>query len=182
MTPESAYRASFEKLLQDMLNLSALDAEIAACSAARPMRESRKSPYAKMSSLGLDYVYLRNDMYLDNLSEEDAARLHEAVLAGDAAALDQLVRDTWKTAIEVRFDGIEGDFLLTYYPDGTSASNKAVVLEVAAEVNDFDENGMFLTTGEEASAREEAIAAVLNSHTEEYSKLLGAEVVFFLDC
>lgn len=124
---QKKYIESFEKWLMQKIDLSNINQCIANCKSSIPVMEDKEyNIYHKNSSLGNDYLYLRNNVHIENLSEQELSELYNSILAEESLAEEFL----HKTIAKVLYEN--GD--ATYYGIPSPESevpSKSIVLEFA---------------------------------------------------
>lgn len=154
----SWYRKYLDTYLKRVLNLAELNDKIRSLNVGI----ETDSLYKKISSLDLDYVYVRNNIFLDRLSVEEYGRFKESYTTRNEAGILEIVKETFKRLI--KFEVNSNDMMLVNYePDilELAAYNNALVIEVMAK-------------------NTEEVRNVLAEYREKYKKILKIPVSIFI--
>lgn len=109
------YKKIFGTILERKLNLSKYDNQIKKANLIfKPVKEYDKDMYQNTSLLGLDYIYIRNNFYVERLPEE-VLRLFEDLNKSkeEIKELVKIVFDTYPTVIK---EDRKDDCMVAYGP------------------------------------------------------------------
>ena len=106
----------------------------------RAEQPERMSFYQKYSTLDTRYIYLRNNIHIERLSEEQLALLDDYLLTGGDTTkkqLEALIAETYRMVLMVDPSG--GNFLVGYAGGGgITAPNVSIVFEISFSGFDYD--------------------------------------------
>lgn len=125
----SCYRYVLEMYLNKVLHLDELNEQIKKISSVR----ENNNLYSKISNLGLDAVYVRNNIFLDRLTEEEFQEFKIAYENQDYVSLENIVVNTYKRVIP--FSSTLREDEIVYY-EKNGVSNQSLLLEVNVFAND----------------------------------------------
>lgn len=187
LSMQAVYRANLDTYLLKMLDIKELDEELkgSGLGFARPKPEERNL-YERCSSMGLDYIFLRNNLYIEYLEKEQLDMLERQLKTGKEAVTDEIlemVKGTYKEVIRVRnpehWEGKEHFLYAAAQGRKPEIPDNALVLQISNAM-EYDASGNLLEEGhmrekcgylEKAKARKER----------EYSRILGIPVYIFLE-
>ena len=140
------YRKLFSEYIIKELKLKEFDEEIEKSGLRfKKLEEDAMDIYQYFTSNVLNYIYIRNNIYIENIGKENIEKLKE-YLKEKREELDEeiteFIQNTYKAAIYERV-GDDGEKCITFYgPDSSSymAPNDALVLGL--RYDEFDYNGM----------------------------------------
>ncbi len=124
----SYYRFYFESYLKEVLNLTFLNNKL-----KNENNASIFNKYQNISYLDLDYVFIRNNIYLDRLTIDEFATFKELCPNNDSKKLRQFISNTYKKVIV--FDINQNLKTIIRY-DGFSTNNNALVIGILTEKKD----------------------------------------------
>lgn len=161
----SCYKFYFEKYIASKLNLQNLDIEIEKLNLL-PRKE--KSIYQDISTLGLKYIFIRNNIFLDRLEKAEFETLKNAYNKQDIEGIQQLVINTYSNLI--KFDKEIPDSQIVNY-DATSktmiaCANNALLIGIDFEIPKNDK------------ALEE-LQQIIRKQEREYSEILKIPVSIY---
>lgn len=181
------YRANMEAYLLDVLDIKALDDEMKG-SGLGFTGHSREdcNLYEREYSMGLEFIYLRNHLYIEYLSKEQLRLLERQAEKGGIRVSEEvkdMVKSTYRDVIRVRDPRDWEDESRFLYPAAQGRKpvipNQAVVLGIA-DAMEYDAAGRLLAD----EHREEKYAyldAVKEEKEEEYAEILGTEVYILVE-
>ena len=154
----SYYRYILDLYLNSVLDLNSIDDEIEKQNCGLLIRNT----YNEISKLGLNYVYIRNNIFLDRFSEEEFANFKEYYSNKNTKKIFELVKNTYKKLIV--FDiNLSSDTVINYDPingDGIAFNNSLVIGVNAKESKE--------------------LRTFLNGKEADYTKILNMPVKIFI--
>ncbi len=149
----SCYKYVLDNYLNKILNLKELDNEIAI-----ENKDNKFSNfYKELSSLNLNNVFIRNNIFLDRLTNEEFQNYQKIYESKDLNNLENFVINTYKKLI-IFSSNIDNQKQVNYEPlDSFLACNNALVIGVLSEKNDVIDN-------------------IILEREKEYSNILGIPV------
>lgn len=120
---QALYRAALEQYLMETLSLKEYDDRIAASeNRIIPREGERRNFYQKYSTMGLTYVYLRNNLPIERLEKEDLEILRDCLETADTQGvteeLMEMVQRTYPTVLKA-YTQWEDDDPAGYSYDGS---------------------------------------------------------------
>lgn len=110
---QAVYRANLDAYLLEILDLGVLDEELKNSSLGFVSKKpANKNLYERESTMGLEFIYLRNNLYIEYLEKDQLKLLETQLKEGTAAVTDELKRmagETCKEVIRVRNPGNRED-------------------------------------------------------------------------
>lgn len=184
---QAIYRANLDAYLLDALDIRQLDEEMRSSSLGfvSPKPEDRDL-YERESTLGLKYIYLRNNLYIEYLEREQLDLLEHQLKTGKEAVTDEIrkmVKETYQEIIRVREPEERTDSCNFFYA-GTEGNipeipNHALVLKIS-NVMEYDASGN-LFSDDRMKEKREYLDRVKMEKEKEYSDILGIEVYILLE-
>ncbi len=151
---QDLYRHVAEALLYDDLNLEKYD-EMVKQAKILPRDEADKIYYQRMNTMPTEYIYLRNNIYVERLSKEEIQIFLNAIEGDKATITDEIVTIVKGTIPVILrcIEGFEDDYKVNYGanvpgPYSKIVANNALLLEVSFRFEN-DENGKPLFDREE---------------------------------
>jgi len=149
---QALYRKAFEEYLSKKIDLSKMDNAIAKdpigyIPYVKKPEDQKYIPiwqtgkyqnfYQEHSTLGLSYIYLRNNIYIEQLSSNDLKVFEEYYKNNDTEITNELLEIVGRTYPDVLSGGMGKDSKIQYqnFP-GKEAPSNAVVFEIAFQDND----------------------------------------------
>ncbi len=177
---QALYRANLDAYISETLDLKALDACLKNSSLGFvSTKPEEKNLYERESTMGLEFIYIRNNLYIENLRMEQIRLLEEHLKTGEEAVTGEItamVSETFQEVIKVREPGNwdnTGSFL---YPAGRGEEpkipNQALVLAIPNHEK-YDEAGNFLPE-DNMKQRQEYLERLKAEKEKEYTQILGA--------
>lgn len=149
---EVYYRKGLQEFLVEQLDLKEYDFMLEESEMNYiPNNEESKSEAQKMGDLGLKYIYLRNDLHLERLDENDVNILEDELRENRGEISEKakdIIKDTYAnviTPIEIITE--EDKNSLTYYDEELSPQfvpMEALVLEIGT-MEEFDVAGDYVS-------------------------------------
>lgn len=164
---EKLYRIAFEKHVQEQLNLEKYDAFIAESDLNFiPVKEENLTNEKKRSASNLQFIYIRNDIFVDRLSSSDYELLAAySKQLGDNISIKteiptevtNLVLRTFPSIISPKpINNEEESHVLTAYENGVNPQlfpMNAIVIHIVIQ-EEFDENGEYVNEENENQKKE----------------------------
>ena len=171
---QHTYAEALMSYLDEKCNIHALDAEFAAHEMRFIANENPENIYQKNCNFGMQFLFLRNNINIERLEEDDLQILRGAVY-GDVELLEMIQR-TYKTVIAAYVDD-NPNLMVAYEMDGKIAPNSSVVIGFAMD-SEYTKNGDFVDVNHEME-KDAAIEAALPMIQEQLTRELGFPVVIF---
>lgn len=179
---QAVYRANLDAYLLETLDIRALDRELGSSELGFVShRPGEKNLYERESSMGLEFLYLRNNLYIEYLSEKQLEMLKTCLRTGDTAVteeLKQMVKETYPEVIRVRGPAGREERDGFLYPEEAGREpvipNQALVLGIT-DCMEYDEEGNILP-GDHMREKREYLNQLKEKKEEEYSRILGITV------
>lgn len=184
---QAVYRANLDAYLMEMLNLRKLDDELKESglgfTAAKPKDQNL---YERESTMGLRYICLRNNLYIENLETGQLNILEHQLRTGKEAVTDEIqemVKRTYQEVLRVRdpedWEG-QGRFLYAGSQGRKpEIPNQALVLEISNAMEYDASGGLF--SGDRMREKCEYLDKIKAEKEKEYSGILGMEVYILLE-
>lgn len=183
----AVYRANLEAYLMDVLDVRALDDKLKnSRHGFRSRGLEERNRYERESSMGLEFICLRNNLYIEYLSKEQLRLLEHQTEKGETWVSDsvkEMVKATYRDIIRVRDPQNWDDESRFLYPAAQGRKpvipNQALVLSISDAV-EYDEAGNLLVDGH----REEKykyLDELKKEKEKEYSQILGVEVYILVE-
>lgn len=181
MDAERIYMESLGNYLKEQLDLKLYDEQIAEFDCI-PVDMEEQVEYQKDRNMGLRFIYLRNELHLERLSDEDRQLLAERMEDSSEDAQDlvtEMVVRTFEQCLSPReLTNEEDKAVQTIYDEylneyGTSrmVNMNSVVLQIATQ-SEYDEQDNILDDEKEA-AKEKALLELAERMENEMEGLLG---------
>lgn len=184
---QAVYRANLDACLMNVLDLEDLDEELADSSLDFVSRRAEeKNLYEKESTMGLAYIYQRNNLYIEYLSEEQLSLLRQSLESGRSLITDEIQKMVWETfreVIRVRKPEDWEDETRFLYPETEGRKpkipNQALVLGISNAM-EYGISGKLLP---DRYRREkyEYLDRIKKEKEKEYSEILGTEVYILIE-
>lgn len=179
---QAVYRANLDAYLLEVLDLGALDEELKNSSLGFVSRKpANKNLYERESTMGLEFIYLRNNLYIEYLERDQLKLLDTQLKEGTEAVTDELKRmagETYKEVIRVRDSGNRGDQGCFLYSEAQGRKpeipNEALVLQISNAM-EYDASGNLLPT-DNMREKCEYLDRIKMEKEREYSGILGGKV------
>lgn len=159
-TMEEFYRSQMNRYLLEELDLEAYDEGLASSDMRYlPNTEEEMSEAQKKDGLGLTYIYLVNELYLDRLDEEEREWFTEAAKAGEVSEedLNDMIQETFPKIITPREIRTEEDKKVeTSYDYGlfpTFVTMDSLVFGIGT-MSEFDSDGNYVDWEHEKEKKE----------------------------
>lgn len=183
---QALYKKTLGELLVAVLELDSFDNELASNELEFiEVPDKEKGFYQKYDTLGLKYIYLRNNIHIEKLSIEDVKILKSALASEDNTAQEQLykmIARTYPEVIKITFTNPEdADFDVVYEPGafGTKkAPNTALVLAISTSYQ-YDASGNVVDMKAEQT-KEAYVSELRERMITEISKKIDIPVTVFL--
>lgn len=183
---QAVYRANLDAYLLDVLNLKELDEELRNSILGFARRKTKdRDLYERESTMGLEFIYLRNNLYIEYLKEDELKLLADQLKNGKAAVTDELkdmVKETCREVVRVRNPKDWKDESRFLYSEAQGYKpvipNQALVLEISNAMA-YDASGNLLP-GDHMEEKCEYLDKIKREKEQEYSGLLGMEVYILL--
>lgn len=183
---QALYRANLDAYISETLDLESLDTLLKNSELGfRSSKPGEKNLYERESTMGFEFLYLRNNLYIENLDREQLRRLEEHLKTGDAAVTDEMktmAAETCREVIRVREPGNWDDTDSFLYPAelGTEPEipRQALVLAITNNA-EYDEAGNFLP-GDNMRQKYEYLEKIKAEKEKEYTRILGMCVYIFI--
>ena len=133
------YKSFFETYLKEKLPLQLIDDNMKESELKfEPIKEEDMDFYQITSTMGLSYIYLRNNLYIEKLSEEDIKFLESHKEYNDE--VKEFIARTYVSVINPYND--DENLIIFYGPESSKhlCNSKDVVLGI--RYNEFYENGL----------------------------------------
>ena len=139
------YNLLLDKYLVDKLKLNVYDKNIEDAGLMFfPEKREDMDFYQYISAMGLKYLYLRNDLYVEKLSKEIVDRLISLKtedLAKPGKEITKLIEATYKRVIDVSPES-DGSYMSRYGPDGDRFWFPSNELVIGLRYDMFADNGL----------------------------------------
>ena len=146
---EQIYRIGFSKYLLEKLDLKAFDDELQKSEMKIiPCDEEHKTEAQKKDELGLEYIFVRNDVHIDRLSAEQQELLASQNLKDSYS--DEVMQLIEKTFVDVmgykKIESEEDKKVKTFYDQKIYpqfVTYDTIVIKIAT-MHEYDENGNYV--------------------------------------
>lgn len=146
---EQIYRIGFSKYLLEKLDLKAFDDELQKSEMKFiPCDEEHKTEAQKKDELGLEYIFVRNDVHIDRLSAEQQELLASQNLKDSYS--DEVMQLIEKTFVDVmgykKIESEEDKKVKTFYDQKIYpqfVTYDTIVIKIAT-MHEYDENGNYV--------------------------------------
>lgn len=184
---QAVYRANLDAYLLEETDIKELDGKLRNSGLGFEGRKpEKKNLYERESTMGLELIYLRNHLYIENLNARELALLDNQLKNGDTPVTEELkemVKRTCPQVVRVRdWDGGR-DSRGFFYADSPGKEpeipNQALVLAITNDVR-YDASGK-LIPGDPVKERYGYLEEVKGEKEREYSEILGVPVYILLN-
>lgn len=145
--------------------------------------ENEETVYSKAGAFGRKNIFIRNNVYVERLSEEDLAMLQEGMNNGEVNVTDELlamIERTMENIISVRYEDSDKVFEAIYdigvFQTNMAPSN-ALVFTISYDF-EYDQNGNIIDN-EKEDKKAELVEELHKKMSDEMSKKLGIPVSVF---
>ena len=184
---QAVYRANLDAYLLEILDLGALDDELKNSGLGFVSKKpANKNLYERDSTMGLEFIYLRNNLYIEYLEKDQLKLLETQLKEGTAAVTDELKRmagETCKEVIRVRNPRNREDQGSFLYSEAQGRKpripNEALVLQIS-NAERYDASGNFLPT-DNMKEKCEYLDKIKLKKEREYSGIIGTKVYILLE-
>ena len=184
---QAVYRANLDAYLLEILDLGALDDELKNSGLGFVSKKpADKNLYERESTMGLEFIYLRNNLYIEYLEKDQLKLLETQLKEGTAAVTDELKRmagETCKEVIRVRNPRNREDQGSFLYSEAQGRKpripNEALVLQIS-NAERYDASGNFLPT-DNMKEKCEYLDKKKKKKEREYSGIIGTKVYILLE-
>ena len=181
MDIEKIYMTALGNYIKEQLGLEEYDNKIAEIGCI-PVDEEYKSENQKNGDMGLKYIYIRNELHLDRLADDDMELLKESVTSTEAEAQDlvmEMVVRTFENCIsplEIKSDEDKEvqtlyDEYITEQDNPRFVNMNSLVLQIATQ-SEYDENDEIVDEAKDAE-KEEKLIELAGHMEEDMDGLLG---------
>ena len=184
---QAVYRANLDAYLLKMLDIRQLDEELrnSGLGFVRPKPKNRNL-YERESGMNLEYIWLRNNLYIEYLGKEQLSLLEQRLETGGEAVTNELqnmIEETYREVIRVRNPQDQEESGRFFYA-GTKGKrpeipSDALVLEITNAM-EYDAAGNLLR-GDRMREKCEYLEKVRLRKEKEYSEILGTEVYILVE-
>ena len=179
---QALYRANLDAFLLEKLDLRALEDELKNSDLKFTCRQpENRDLYERESTMGLEYIYLRNNLYIEYLEEEQLKLLETQLTTGMTAVTNEvkeMTRATYREIIRVRtpvdWEGQDRFLYSEVRGSRPKIPNQALVLGIVNAI-EYDSYGNLLSE-ERMREKCEYLDQVKAEKEKEYSGILGVEV------
>jgi len=183
---QALYRKALEQYLSERLNLGMFD-EMLISDELRfiPRSDEGMSFHQRYSTFGFSFIYLRNNLPIERLSEGDLEVLRNYINDGSSEVTEpllELVARTYARVISVHDEDDSGEGGgLAYYCNrpNCGAPNDALVFEID-QIAEINESGRFTDRDNEIRKREYLVNEFIPLMEQILSEKLDRPVVVFL--
>lgn len=131
------YKKLFESYLKDKLPLQLIDDNMKSSDLKFvPVKEEDMDFYQISSTMGLNYIYLRNNLYIENLSKEDLEIFYTLETFDDKAK--EFIKRTYLTVI----NPYDEKRIIFYGPENSKHLCDSTDVVLGIRYNEFEINGM----------------------------------------
>ena len=182
------YKILLDKYLVNKLELNIYDKAIDDSKLSFvPVISEKMDYYQYISSMGLKYFYLRNNIYVEKLSQENIdkiLKLSDDELKNPSEEIIKLIEDTYSDIIDVKNEK-DVTYMVCYGPDSDRFWFESDELVIGFRFDDFADNGL----GEDDEWEENRdnqityVNGIMNQITENANKVLKVktDVVWYND-
>lgn len=183
---QAVYRENLEAYLLEALDIEALDERMRDSGMGfESSRDEEKDLYEKGSSMGLAYLYLKNNLYIEYLDESQLGLLDRQLKTQKTAVTDELkkmAKDTFRDVIRVRDPENWEDRRGFLYPPAKGRMpeipSQALVLAITDHIR-YDGEGNF-QPGDHRKERRAYLGRIKESKEREYAQILGCQVYILI--
>jgi len=185
LTLQMFYKYGLMRFFNDMLMLDEFDKELLESPLCFiPCIPERQNVYQKYGQTDYQFIYLRNNLFIENLSADEIKTL-EGCLSDEQLGFDRLleiVAKTYQKVLLVRdLSNMEEAFELIYELGAfsmKSARNNAAVFEIATSAA-FDKDGNYINITNEQN-KDKELAEFQKRMEENTNGILGIPVTVFI--
>ena len=141
---QKKYQTVLEKYLNDILNLKGYD-DFISHSNLKFNVTTNKDYYQQSSTLELNYIYIKNNLHIEKLSNEDLDNLSK-----DINVLD-IVKRTYKNIIKISClnnkkcpDQFKTQYFESFDTDKTVFNNDSLIFIIKAEVSNANDDSFWI--------------------------------------
>ncbi|MCM0665514.1 hypothetical protein [Flavobacterium tyrosinilyticum] len=181
---QSLYRKALDQYFLEKLDLKKYDSLLATSKLRFIIRTTeRQNVYQQTSTLSLNYIYFRNNIYIERLDRKTLDFLQSRIDNYKLNVDDELikvVRETYSKIVKMFPEEKSSIKVLYSKNDKKIAFNNAVVFEIAHQ-SEFDEEGNYVSRENEAR-KKTYLKEELIPHLEmEFSEKLSCPVTIFIE-
>lgn len=184
---QAVYRANLDACLMNVLDVEELDEKLADSRLGFVSRKAEEQNlYEKESTMGLAYIYQRNNLYIEYLSEEQLDLLGRTLESGRALITEEIkkmVKETFREVIRVRKPENWEDESRFLYPEAEGRKpripNQALVLGISNAM-EYGASGKLLPD-RYRKEKYECLDRIKKEKEKEYSEILGTEVYILIE-
>ena len=184
---QAVYRANLDAYLMERLDIRALDEELKSSGLGFVSHKpGDQNLYEAESAMGLEFIYLRNNLYIEYLSEDQLSLLKCCLETGKSPVTDgikDMVKATYQEIIRVRDPGDWKSGSSFLYPEAQGRKpaipSHALVLGIGNDA-EYDAAGR-LIPDPGRRAKYEYLDRIKEEKEREYSRILGTEVYILVE-
>ncbi len=184
---QAVYRANLDAYLREVLDIETLDEELRNSRLGFVSHKSGKQNlYERGSAMGLEFIYLRNNLYIEYLDEEQLCLLERRQETGKHPVTDEIkamVTETFREIIRVRDPRDWEDRSSFLYPGVQGQKpmipNHALVLGIANDM-EYDASGR-LAPDAFRNEKYEFLDRIKKEKEREYSRITGVKVYILIE-
>lgn len=184
---QAVYRANLDAYLREVLDIETLDEELRNSRLGFVSHKSGKQNlYERGSAMGLEFIYLRNNLYIEYLDEEQLSLLERRLETGKHPVTDEIkamVTETFREIIRVRDPRDWEDRSSFLYPGVQGQKpmipNHALVLGIANDM-EYDASGR-LAPDAFRNEKYEFLDRIKKEKEREYSRITGVKVYILIE-
>lgn len=184
---QAVYRANLDAYLLDVLDLKKLDEELRNSSLGFISHKAEeRNLYEKESTMGLTYIYQRNNLYIEYLSDDQISLLRHLLESEEVLVTDEskdMVKETFREVVRVRNPRDWGNESRFLYPESRGRKPKipshALVLGIANPIL-YDGSGKIFPD-EYRKEKDRYLDRIKDKKGREYSEILGTEVYILIE-
>ena len=170
------YKLLLDSFLNSKLNIKSFDEELQKSNLDfRKIDSEEKDFYQSNSSLDSSFVYLRNNLYLDKLSNEDLDKVYSLNEEDIKSLNDELVNFMLKTYKDVICGG-EG--FISYGPNSEDYWKPSNSIVFGFRYNEYPEDVDDEVFDDYNYSQIQFLSSFLDNKSKEYSSILGEKVEF----
>lgn len=174
---EQIYRKGVSEFLSEQLDLKSFDDELKSDKMNYiPRDDEYKTEYQKRDKLGLEYIFLRNDIHAERLSEQQIALLKKQNPEEPYSdEIMELIKNTYVDVLSYKKIESEADKTIKTFYDSqfnpVFVSFDTIVIRIAT-MPEYDKNGNYVDEKHE-SDKESSLKKFASSMQSELSEKLG---------
>lgn len=136
---KNRYKSFLDSYIKEILPLELIDTNMKKSELKFvPINEEDMDYYQITSTMGLSYIYLRNNIYIEKLSFEDIKYLSEKKGYDDETR--EFVKRTYLSVINPYSD--DENLIIFYGPENSKHLCESKDIVIGIRYNEFDDNGM----------------------------------------